>query len=141
MPDIPGKLVTIYIGDGGAPEAFSKIAATQNDQITINNQPFEQNTKDSGGWRETFPGGVIKSATMTMRGVYEETADQDALLNLSMSTDDVSSNFIFNMGGTRQLRGRFSVDSFDYTGETQGGAQFSATFSSDGPVILEAKTV
>lgn len=137
MPDIPGKDVLIYQGDGGGPEIFTKLASTQSDSVTINNSEVEKNTKNSGGFRELFAPGTIKSLSMNVRGVFEETADQDALLNLSMNASP-SANFLFKLGGTRQLRGRFQVSSYEQSGETEGPTQFSGTFSSDGIIVIEA---
>ena len=136
MPDIEGKDVLIYIGDGADPENFTKIGSSQSDELTINNQSVDLNTKDSGGWVERFAPGVTKSINMSMRGVWRETADHDQLLNLSQS-DDPSANFLFLLGGARRFRGKFLVDSFTYSGETEGSAQFSAQFSSDGIVVIE----
>ena len=136
MPDIEGKDVLIYIGDGADPEVFTKIGSSQSDELTINNQAVDINTKDSDGWVERFAPGVTKSVNMSMRGVWRETADHDQLLNLA-ADGAPSANFLFLLGGARRFRGAFLVDSFTYSGETEGPAQFSAQFSSDGAIVIE----
>lgn len=138
MPRIPGKLVLLYIGDGGSPEAFSLIARGTAHSVTINNTEVEVNTKDSGGWRDVYPEGSIKSLSVTMDGVYEETADQEALRALAMSTVKPAGNFRLNLGGTRRFTGEFQVSSYQHSGETEGFAAFSVQLSSNGIITEEA---
>lgn len=140
MPNIPGKNVLLEIGDGGAPENFSTIASGTSNSFTINNTEVEVNSKDSGGFRELFPEGSIKSIAMSMSGVYKETADQDALRNVAMSTVDPSANFRMTLGGTRRITGRFQVSNYEHNGETEGFAGFSGQFSSTGVITEEANS-
>lgn len=137
MPDITGKSVLLYIGNGGAPEVFSLIAAGTSHSLTINQTEVEKNSKDSGGWREIFPTGSIRSISLSMSGIFRETADQDALRNLVMSSNP-EANFRFNLGGTRRITGKFQVTSYEHSGETEGFAQFTAQFSSNGVITEEA---
>lgn len=137
MPDIPGKQVLLYMGNGGAPEVFSLIAAGTSHSMTVNQTEVEKNSKDSGGWREIFPVGSIRSISLSMTGIFKETADQDALRNLVMSSNP-EANFRFNLGGTRRITGKFQITSYEHSGETEGFAQFTAQFSSNGVITEEA---
>lgn len=138
MPDITGKSVLLYIGDGESPEVFSLIAAGTSHSMTINNTEVEKNSKDSGGWREVFPEGSIKSISLSMQGIFKETADQDLLRSLVMSTSNPAGNFRFNLGGTRRITGEFQVSSYEHSGDTEGFAQFTASFVSNGVITEEA---
>lgn len=137
MADITGKSVLLYIGDGGSPEAFSLIAAGTSHSVTISSTTVEKNSKDSGGWREIFPDGAIRSVSMTMSGIFTETAAQEALRAVAMSATP-KANFRFNLGGTRRLTGQFQVTSYEHSGETEGFAQFTAQFESNGVITEEA---
>ena len=95
------------------------------------------NTKDSGGWREIFAPGVIKSMAMSVSGIWGEATAQAQLLTLAMSTVDPAANFIFTLGGTEQISGRFQVTSYEHSGETEGASSFSVSFESDGPIVKE----
>lgn len=138
MPDIAGKEVLLYIEDPATPGTYSLIAAGTTHSITINNTEVEKNSKDSGGWREVFPPGSIKSIAMSMQGIFKETADHDLLRNIAMSTSDPAANFRFNLGGTRRLVGEFQVTSYEHSGDTEGFAQFTANFASNGVIVEEA---
>lgn len=131
MADIPGKQVLLYIGDGGGPETFGLIAAGTSHSVTITNTEVDKNSKDSGGYREVFPAGSIKSCQISMTGIYTETANQEALRNM-VNADPPSGNFRFYLGGTRMIEGQFQVTSYEHSGETEGFAQFTAQFTSNG---------
>lgn len=137
MADITGKSVLLYIGDGGSPEAFALIAAGTSHSATISTTEVEKNSKDSGGWREIFPTGAIRSVALTMSGIFTDTAAQEDLRQLAMSADP-SANFRFTFGGTRRITGNFQVTSYEHSGETEGFAQFTANFASNGVIVEEA---
>jgi TP901-1 family phage major tail protein len=139
MADIPGKDVLLYIGDGGGPEVFSLIAAGTSHSMTVNSTTVVKNSKDSGGWSEIFPDGAIRSVSLSMSGIFKETADQDALRTLSMA-DPPSANFRFTLGGTRRITGNFQVTSYEHSGETEGFASFTASFESNGVITEEANS-
>ena len=137
MPDITGKAVTIYMGDGAIPEVFTKIATCKEHSAKINNTVVEKNSKDSGGWREVFPPGSIRSVDLSLSGIFKESADQEALRRLAMS-ETPQANFRFYFGGTRRLTGLFQVTDYEHSGATEGFAEFSANFISNGVITEEA---
>ena len=137
MPDITGKSVRIYMGDGGAPEVFTLIGTSTLDELDINNTLVEKNSKDSGGWRELFPPGSIRSLSMAISGIFTDSAVQEALRQLTMSADP-QANFRFHFGGTRRIVGAFQVSNYKHSGATEGFAQFSAQFESTGVMTEEA---
>lgn len=137
MADIAGKEVLLEQGDGADPEVFTLIAAGTQHDLTINNTEVEKNSKDSGGWRELFPEGSIKSMALTMQGIFKETADHDALRNLAMSTVKPAANFRFSLGGTRRMTGEFQISNYQHSGATEGFAGFTANFSSNGIITEE----
>lgn len=138
MPDIAGKEVLLYIEDPGTPGTFLLIAAGTSHTLTINNTEVDKNSKDSGGFREIFPEGSIKSVTISGSWIFQETADHDAVRDVAMSTSNPAATFRFNLGGTRRITGEFQVSSYEHNGDTEGFAGFSCQLASNGVITEEA---
>lgn len=139
MADIPGKVVTLKVGDGEASEFFTTVAAATSHSLSVNNSLVEFNTKDSGGFRDLFPSGSIKSLSVSGSFQFVNTADQDRLKTVAMLADP-SLNAKFIDGSGDEFDGNWQIASFELTGETEGFATFDITLESNGPVTLQAAT-
>lgn len=137
MADIGGRDITLRIGDGGGPEAFTVIARATAHTLTINNTEIEINTKDSLGWRDLFPPGAIKSIACSMSGVFIDSADQDRLKTVALAADPAANFQLVDGSGDRYV-GEYMVTNLELTGETEGVATFSANFASNGVITQEA---
>lgn len=137
MADIPGKTVTLRIEDSAGSGTYTKIAKATTHRLSINNSEVEVSHKDSGGWRDLFPEGSIKSMQITMSMLFDGTAAQVRLRNVAESTTNPAANLQFVDGNGDRLVGEFQVSSYEYGGETEGFASADATFASNGPVTRE----
>ena len=140
MPDIPGKTVTVHIEDSEGSGSYTKIAKATVHRLTISNSEVEVSHKDSGGFRDLFPQGSIKSLGITMSGLFDGTAAQLRLRAVAESTTDTSANFRFVDGNGEELQGRFQVSSFEFGGETEGFASYDATLASTGVITRQAES-
>lgn len=138
MAEIAGKSARIYIGDGGSPESYLLIGSARVDSATIQNPPVESNNKDAGGWRTTFPGGVIKAVDMTCTAEWKDSAAHQRCRTVAMSTVSTEANCVFLFGDGQALAGGFEVTSLEFNGETEGPLTFTANFGSNGVVTLGA---
>jgi TP901-1 family phage major tail protein len=132
MATIRGRDVTVKIGqDDGPPETFVTIASATVHTFSVNNTEVEVNTKDSGGWRDLFPDGSIKSIAVSMSFLFVDSAEQDQLRTLAESAAPAA-NFELHDGSGDVLTGEFQVTQYETTGETEGFAQVSVTLASNG---------
>lgn len=141
MADIAGKAVRIYISDGADPDNWLLIGAARTDSLTLSNPPVESNHKDAGGWRTTFPGGVIKAADLSVTAEWKDTTAHQRARTVAMSTVSTSTNFVFLFGDGQALSGEFEITSFEFNGETEGPATFSMSCGSNGAVTLGASPI
>ena len=138
MADIPGKNVTLFIEDSDGAGTYTKIAKATVHRLSVNNSEVEVSHKDSGGWRDLFPEGSIKSMQITMSMLFDGTAAQLRLRALAESTTNPAGLIRFVDGNGERLSGEFQISSYEYGGETEGFASADATFSSNGVITREA---
>jgi TP901-1 family phage major tail protein len=140
MADIPGKDVTLFIEDSPGAGTFTKIAKATVHRLTIANSEIEVSHKDSGGFRDLFPEGAIKSAQMTMSVLYDASATQATIFTTAMSTTNPAATFQFKDGSGKRLVGEFQLSNVELGGETEGFAGADVTMSSNGVFVWENDT-
>lgn len=138
MADIPGKNITVKIEDAPSAGTYTKIARATVHRMSLNNTEVEVSHKDSGGWRDLFPEGSIKSMQITMSFQFSGSAEQELLASVARSTTNPAANFQFIDGNGDRYVGEFQVSTYELGGETEGFANADATLSSNGPVTFEA---
>ena len=47
-----GSAFLLKIGNGGEPPVYAAVAGMRTTQLSVNGEPVNVTTKDSGGWRE-----------------------------------------------------------------------------------------
>ena len=55
-----GSAFLLKIGNGLAPPAYLTVAGMRTTQLSVNGEPVNVTTKDSGGWRELLSGAGVR---------------------------------------------------------------------------------
>lgn len=112
---------------------FNQVEDQRTTGLSINGEMIDITNKDSGGWRELLAGGGIKSASISVEGVWTGSAEQQSLrdLDISGAIEDYQID-----DGVEVVEGGFQVTSFEQEGSHDGEQTYSATLeSADVPTV------
>lgn len=113
--------------------AFTQVEDQRTTGLSINGEMIDITNKDSGGWRELLAGSGIRSASISVEGVWTGSAEQQSLrdLNMAGTLDDYQID-----DGVEVVEGSFQVTSFEQEGSHDGEQTYSATLeSADAPTV------
>lgn len=127
-----GRLVRLAIGDAAAPEGFSVIAGLRTTAATLNNNPVDATTVESGGFRELLPDGGLQSLTVSGDGIVAEGASDRALYAKAVARSLANYRLSFENGD--RFEGAFAISRFVRTGAQADAETFSVTLESSGPL-------
>jgi TP901-1 family phage major tail protein len=132
MPAEKGSAFLLKVGDGVEPPAFATVAGLRTTQMSVNGEPVNVTSKDSGGWRELLSGAGIRSVSVAGSGIFTGSAAETRLKSNALAglIDDYELSF---ESGER-LRGRFLITRLDYSGDYNGERNYSLSLESSGPV-------
>jgi TP901-1 family phage major tail protein len=132
MPAEKGSAFLLKVGDGAEPPAFATVAGLRTTQMSVNGEPVNVTSKDSGGWRELLSGAGIRSVSVAGSGIFTGSAAETRLKSNALAglIDDYELSF---ESGER-LRGRFLITRLDYSGDYNGERNYSLSLESSGPV-------
>jgi TP901-1 family phage major tail protein len=132
MPAEKGSAFLLKIGDGAAPPAFATVAGMRTTQLSVNGDPVNVTSKDSGGWRELLSGAGTRSVSVSASGIFTGSAAELRLKSNALAglIDDYELSF---ESGER-MRGRFLVTRLDYSGDYGGERNYALSLESSGPV-------
>jgi TP901-1 family phage major tail protein len=132
MPAEKGSAFLLKVGDGAEPPAFATVAGLRTTQMSVNGEPVNVTSKDSGGWRELLSGAGIRSVSVAGSGIFTGSAAEARLKSNALAglIDDYELSF---ESGER-LRGRFLISRLDYSGDYNGERNYSLSLESSGPV-------
>lgn len=116
----------------GSPEVT--IAKCRSTSISISGETVDVTNKDSSGYRELLSEAGIRSASVSVSGVYVGT--ETTLQSLVMSGATNAFTLIDEDGD--YFSGNFIVSSFEKGGEYNGEVTFSATLESAGVITFTA---
>lgn len=127
-----GSAFLLKIGDGAEPPAFATVAGLRTTQMSVNGEPVNVTSKDSGGWRELLSGAGIRSVSVAGSGIFTGSAAETRLKSNALAglIDDYELSF---ESGER-MRGRFLLTRLDYSGDYNGERNYSLSLESSGPV-------
>jgi TP901-1 family phage major tail protein len=113
-----GSAFLLKIGNGGNPPLFSTVAGLRTTQLSVNGEPVNVTSKDSGGWRELLSGAGVRSVSVGGSGIFTGSAAEARIKGnaLAGAIDDYELSF---ESGER-MRGRFLVTRLDYSGDYNG---------------------
>lgn len=127
-------LVKVDTTGGGS---FSTIGGGRSKSIALNAEAIDITDADSTNeWREILDGAGIRTATISLSGVFKDSATEEDVrgYHFANSVDDYQ--FIIPDFGT--IEGAFKCTSLEYSGEYNGEAQYSMTFESAGALTWSA---
>ena len=128
-----GSAFLLKVGNGASPPSYSTIAGLRTTQLSINGQPVEITSKDSGGWRELLSGAGTRSVSVAGAGVFAGSAAEARLKASALAglVDDYA--LAFESG--EQMTGRFLVTRLDYSGDYNGERAYTLALESAGQVV------
>src|SRR4051794_21107344 len=132
MPAEKGSAFLLKVGDGGDPPEYATVAGMRTTQMSINGEPVNVTSKDSGGWRELLSGAGVRSVSVAGSGIFTGSAAETRLKSNALAglIDDYELSF---ESGER-MRGRFLLTRLDYSGDYNGERNYSLSLESSGPV-------
>ena len=127
-----GSAFLLKVGDGAEPPAFATVAGLRTTQMSVNGEPVNVTSKDSGGWRELLSGAGVRSVSVAGSGIFTGSAAETRLKSNALAglIDDYELSF---ESGER-MRGRFLLTRLDYSGDYNGERNYSLSLESSGPV-------
>jgi TP901-1 family phage major tail protein len=133
MPAEKGSAFLLKVGDGGDPPEYATVAGMRTTQMSINGEPVNVTSKDSGGWRELLSGAGVRSVSVAGSGIFTGSSAEARLKAnaLAGAIDDYELSF----ESGEKLRARFLVARLDYSGDYNGERNYSLSLESSGPVV------
>lgn len=123
-------------GVPGAGANFTTVADLQTNAFTINNSEVDISTKDSGQFRDLFPGGAVTSVEMSAEGVVTDEASHDFLRDTALYGNPIARFRMLDGTSGDAIEGDFQISSWENTGPKEGAVTFSASFASTGVVVI-----
>ncbi|MDZ7824504.1 MAG: phage major tail protein, TP901-1 family [Ahrensia sp.] len=133
MPKQAGRSVLVRVDLTGA-GLFTTIGGAQTKSLTINNEQVDVTNSDSNQWRELLAGAGVRSISISLKGVFDDDAAANKVLEYSMNGTIREFQFFVPSMGT--FEGMFQTVSFELSGEYKGEVQYSCSFESAGPITL-----
>lgn len=133
-----GRALLLKVGDGGTPtEVFTTLSGQTTGTMTRNGQIVDVTTKDSDAERELLADGGIKSTVITVSGQFTDNADITTL-NTQYDAQTIDNYQFVIPGSTAPItyEGGFQISSFEFSGDTDTGVTYSATFESSGALTV-----
>lgn len=112
------------------------IAGCRTTQMTFNNSPVDITTKDNAPWRTLLDNGGIRSATVSMEGVFTDSAVEESVRSDAMSNTIGTYNLVFPNADT--LSGSFMISNYQRSGNYDGAETYSFTLESSGTLTYTA---
>ena len=131
----PGRNVAIRFKNTLATPVYVAMAAMKTKKIAFNNEIVDVSNSDSTGqFRELLTGGGIKSMSLAGAGVSSDKASlvviQSAVFDGSVRDGDVV------IPGIGTFVSKFTVSSFNITGEYNGAIMFDWSLESSGIITF-----
>ncbi len=141
-----GRNLLVKIGDGEVSETFSNLCGLRTKSLGINNNNYDVTTPDCtapGGqlWQELMTG--TRSVSISGSGLFTDGATEERARSVAMGTGEADTadaicNFQIVVPDFGTFEGAFHIDSLEYSGEMDGGANYSLSLSSSGAVTFSA---
>jgi TP901-1 family phage major tail protein len=110
---------------------YTSVAALQTKDYSVSSDTVDVTNQDSPNkWRELMPGAGIKRAAVSGRGVFNDSATENAVLATVLNGTIKLWQVIIPGLGTFQ--GLFQVTQCQYTGEHAGEVQYNIRLESAG---------
>jgi TP901-1 family phage major tail protein len=134
MPTSAGRNLLMALGTG-SPLTYATIASATSNDITFSDTEVDKTTMDDAGQRQLHAGAGVRSATMSIEGLFSDAAGQAALItavgagtHVALRLQDTTNSLSFT--------GIYQITSFTLTGAEGDMQKFSASFASAGAVTV-----
>ena len=128
-----GSAFLLKVGDGGEPPEYSTVAGLRTTQMSINGEPVNVTSKDSGGWRELLSGAGVRSVSVAGSGIF---TGSDAEVRLKANAlSGLIDDYRLSFESGDSMTGRFLVTRLDYAGDFNGERSYTLALESSGEVI------
>lgn len=128
-----GKELLLKIEDSAGSATYTTIANLTSTALAINNTTVDITNKSSNCFRELLEGGSIKSADISISGVYTESTEQELLLTNAQTNDIYNYQLVYGASDST-VTAAFQVTTYNNTAETEGAQNFDATLISSGTI-------
>jgi TP901-1 family phage major tail protein len=129
-------LLKMDTATSGGP-TYTTVAAVQTKDISFASDAVEVTNQDSANkWRELLAGAGIKRGSVSGRGVFNDSAVENAVLNTLLNGTIKSWQVIVPTLGT--FSGLFQVTQVQYAGQHNGEVQYNIRLESAGELTLTA---
>lgn len=137
MPSQKGRDLLLKIGDGEAPESFSTIGAARAAAMTIDNNPADATTMDSGGVQAFIGEAGVQSMSLRLDGLFKDTAAEETLREAAMARSTNNYELWFPNGD--KYAAAFVVQEYARGGSFDGLETFSVTLLRSGTGTFTAE--
>lgn len=128
-----GSAFLLKVGNGGSPPVFATVAGMRTTQMSVNGEPVNVTSKDSGGWRELLSGAGVRSVSVAASGIFTGSAAEVRIKSNALAGQIDDYELSFESG--ERLRGRFLVTRLDYSGDYNGERNYALSLESSGAVV------
>ena len=135
MPNSQGKNLRVQVELPPGSGQYQTVSLASTDGMTVNNTQVDNTNKDSGGWRDIFTEGSVKSVTLTNEHTFGSTASQNRVRDIAFSTDPKIHARLIDDDVNWFVEGDFHITSYEHTGEVEGFVNASVTLESTGVVV------
>lgn len=124
-----GRNFKLQIDTTGAGN-YVTIGGARVNSMRVNNQSVDITDKDSGGWQELLGDAGVSNISMSITGVFKDSAAEEAVRAVAFSKAVRNYKLLFPNGDTL-TQGYFITD-YERSADHDNAEQYSATLSSSG---------
>ncbi len=114
----------------GTASGGTTLAGMRTTGMTINNEPVDITSKDSGAWRTYLEGAGTQSLSVTAEGVFTNAAVEHTVRGYAMANSINAFGLLFGDGA--YIDGSWQVTSYQRAGAFNGEETYSVTLESSG---------
>lgn len=129
-----GRLFLLGIWDGVS--AYNNLVTARSTEMSINSETVDVTNKGSAGFRELLEDAGIRSMSISMEGVFEDSTDENTLQANALNGTHEQYQIVGENGDT--FTGTFQISSFSRSGVYNGEEVYSLTLESAGTVTFTA---
>lgn len=130
MPSQKGRDLLLKIGNGGNPETFATIGAARTVAMTVNNQPVDNTTMDSGGFQGLQADAGVQTMQLSLEGFFKDGAAEESLRAAAFGRSSDNYELLFPNGD--KYAAAFVVQDYRRGGNHDGLETFAVTLARNG---------
>lgn len=136
MNAFKGRLVRLYLSDGGEPEAFLLVAGLRTLSVSFDSEPADVTTLASDGWREWLADGGVQGLSLAGEGISASAEADRLLFAMAVERRLQRCRIAFESGD--RFEGDFALARFVRGGSVEGAETVSLALQSSGAVAFTA---